>query len=120
MRHYKHNSRVAPQGCKICLLQFNSSQTRISPYRLLDYNVQNRNENICLQPTLFGDIRLAVLFSSKNCHVSSLNIAELGEEKTVVQIQSLSLRNENDFLLKLVVSSGPEISMNFPRNSLFL
>ena len=70
---------------------------------------------------LFRDIRLAVLFSSKNCHVSSVNfiIAELGEENTV-HIQSLSLRNENDFLLKVVVSSRPEISMNFPRNSLFL
>ena len=50
---------------------------------------------------------------------SSVNLAELGEENTVY-IQSLSFRNENDFLLKLAVSSRPEISMNFPRNSLFL
>ena len=67
----------------------------------------------------YVDIRLAVLFSSKNCHVASVTLAELGEENTV-HIQSLSLRNENDFLLKLVVSSRLEISMNFPRNSLFL
>ena len=69
MRHYKHNSRVVQQDCKICLLQFNSSQTRIRLHPLLDYNVQNRKE----KPTLFRDIRLAVLFSSKNCHVSSVN-----------------------------------------------
>ena len=56
-----------------------------------------------------------VVFIKKNCHVSSANLAELGEENTV-HIQSLSFRNENDFLLKLVVSSRPEISMNFPRN----
>ena len=60
-----------------------------------------------------------VVFSSKNCHVSSVNLAELGEENTV-HIQSLSPRNENDFLLKMVVSSRPEMSMNFPGNSLFL
>ena len=60
-----------------------------------------------------------MLFSSKNCHVSSVNLAELGEENTVVHIQSLSLRNENDFLLKLAVSSRPEISMNFPETRYF-
>ena len=68
---------------------------------------------------MFRDIRLALLFSSKNYHVSSVNLAEVGEENNV-RIQSLSFRNENNFLLKLVVSSRPEISMNFPRNSLFL
>ena len=68
---------------------------------------------------MFRDIRLALLFSSKNYHVSSVNLAEVGEENNV-HIQSLSFRNENNFLLKLVVSSRPEISMNFPRNSLFL
>ena len=67
----------------------------------------------------FRDIRLAVLFSSKSCHVSPVNLAELGEKNTV-PIQSLPFRNENDFLLKLVVSSRPEISMNFLKNSLFL
>ena len=60
-----------------------------------------------------------VVFIKKNCHVSSVNLAELGEENTV-HIQSLSFRNENDFPLKLVVSSRPEISMNFSRNLLFL
>ena len=30
MRHYKHNSRVAQQGCKICILQFNTSQEHIN------------------------------------------------------------------------------------------
>ena len=62
---------------------------------------------------------LGCCFIKKNCHVSSVNLAELGEENTV-HIQSLSFPNENDFLLKLVVSSRPEISMNLPRNSLFL
>ena len=28
MRHYKHNSRVVQQGCKICLLQFNNGSRR--------------------------------------------------------------------------------------------
>ena len=30
MRHYKHNSRVAQQGSKICILQFNTSQEHIN------------------------------------------------------------------------------------------
>ena len=30
MRHYEHNSRVAQQGCKICILQFNTSQEHIN------------------------------------------------------------------------------------------
>ena len=70
-----------------------------------------------LQLTLFRDIRLAVLFSAKTCHVRSVNLAEVGEENT--HSESLSFRDENDFL-KLVVSSRPVISMNFPGNSLFL
>ena len=78
---------------------------------------KNRNVNSCLQPTLFRDIRLAVSFSAKTCHVRFPNLAEVGEENT--HTESLSLRNENDFL-KLVVSSRPVISMNFPGNSLFL
>ena len=39
MGHYKHNSRVVQQGCKISILQFNTSQTRIWLYPLLDYIV---------------------------------------------------------------------------------
>ena len=50
---------------------------------------------------LFRDIRLAVLFSAKTCHVRSLNLAEVGEENT--HTESLLFRNENDFQ-KLVVS----------------
>ena len=31
MRHYyKHNSSVAQQGCKICILQFNTSQEHVN------------------------------------------------------------------------------------------
>ena len=60
---------------------------------------------------------LAVLFSAKNCHVRSVNLAEVGEENT--HTESLSFPDENDFL-KLVVSSRPVISVNFPGNSLFL
>ena len=62
---------------------------------------------------LFRDIRVAVLFSAKNCHVHSVNLAEVGEENT--HTKSLSFWDENDFL-KLVVSSRPVISMNFPEN----
>ena len=57
---------------------------------------------------------LRCCFHQKNCHVSSINLAELGEEN-IVHIQSLSLRNENDFLLKLVVSSRPGNLHEFPQ-----
>ena len=66
---------------------------------------------------LFHDIRHAVLFSAKTCHVRSVNLAEVGEENT--HTEGLPFWDENDFL-KLVVPSRPVISMNLPRNSLFL
>ena len=53
---------------------------------------------------------------AKTCHVRSVNLAQVGEENA--HTESLSFRDENDFL-KLVVSSRPVISMNFPGNSLF-
>ena len=58
-----------------------------------------------------------MLFSAKTCHVCSVNLAKVGEENT--HTESLSFQDENNFL-KLVVSSRPAISMNFPGNSLFL
>ena len=54
-----------------------------------------------------------MFFSSRNCRVSSVNLAEVGEENTVhICIQNLSFRDENDFLLK-------PAGKNFPRNSFF-
>ena len=53
---------------------------------------------------LVRDIRLAVLFSAKNCHVCPVNLAEVGEGNT--HTESLLFQDENDFL-KLVVSSRP-------------
>ena len=122
MRHYKHNSRVSQQGLKICILRFNTSQEHVNEDLTLSLAwlqclKPKWKQLLILQPTLFRDIWLAVLFSAKSCHVRSPNLAEVEEENT--HTESLSLRNENDFL-KLVVSSRPVISMNFPGNSLFL
>ena len=109
MRHYKHNSRVAQQGCKICILQFNTSQEHINEDLTLSVAwLQCLKPKWKHLPTTYAvswHPPYGVVFIKKNCHVSTVNLAELGE---------------NDFLLKLVVSSRPEISMNFPRNSLFL
>ena len=123
MRHYKHNSRVAQQSCKICILQFNTSQEHINedltPSLAWLQCLKPKWKNLPTTYAVSWHLPYGVVFIKKNCHVSSVNLAELGEENTV-HIQSLSFQNENDFLLKLVVSSWPEISMNFPRNSLFL
>ena len=122
MRHHKHNSRVAQQGCKICILQFNTSQEHINEDLTLSLAwlqcLKPKWNHLPITYAVSWHPPCGVVFI-KELSRSSVNLAELGEENTV-HIQRLSFRNENDFLLKLVVSSRQEISMNFPRNSLFL
>ena len=42
MRHYKHNSRIVQQGCKISTLQFKVASTGFQPFNCINFELKEQ------------------------------------------------------------------------------